>query len=60
VQIAHSVGKSTVAEFVENVEMLRMLKEAGVDYVQGFYIAKPKHISVETRTNTVYPLENKS
>jgi EAL domain-containing protein (putative c-di-GMP-specific phosphodiesterase class I) len=51
VQIAHSVGKSTVAEFVENVEMLQLLKESGVDYVQGFYIAKPKKISAETKTS---------
>jgi len=41
VQIAHTVGKKTVAEFVENAEVLRLLKNAGVDYVQGYYIARP-------------------
>ena len=41
VQIAHTVGKKTVAEFVENAEVLKLLKEAGVDYVQGYYIGKP-------------------
>lgn len=41
VQIAHTVGKNTVAEFVENAEVLKMLKEAGVDYVQGYYIGRP-------------------
>lgn len=44
VQIAHSVGKTTVAEFVESPEILRLLKESGVDYVQGFYVAKPKGV----------------
>lgn len=41
VQIAHTVGKKTVAEFVENAEVLRMLKAAGVDFVQGYYIGRP-------------------
>jgi EAL domain-containing protein (putative c-di-GMP-specific phosphodiesterase class I) len=41
VNIAHSQGKKTIAEFVENAESLRLLKQAGVDYVQGFYISPP-------------------
>lgn len=41
VQIAHTVGKKTVAEFVENAEVLKLLKEAGVDFVQGYYVGKP-------------------
>jgi diguanylate cyclase (GGDEF)-like protein/PAS domain S-box-containing protein len=41
VNIAKSQGKKTIAEFVENAESLRLLKEAGVDYVQGYYISKP-------------------
>ncbi|WP_455212156.1 EAL domain-containing protein [Kaarinaea lacus] len=59
VQIAHSVGKSTVAEFVENVEMLQLLKESGVDYVQGYYIAKPKNIAAETISDNLYTLAQK-
>ena len=39
--IAHSQGKKTIAEFVENAESLRLLKQAGVDYIQGFYISPP-------------------
>ncbi len=39
--IAHSLGKKTIAEFVENAETLKMLRECGVDYIQGFYLAKP-------------------
>ena len=41
VQIAHTVGKRTVAEFVENAEILKLLKQAGVDYVQGYYVGRP-------------------
>ena len=59
VQIAHSVGKTTVAEFVENADLLRLLKSSGVDYVQGFYIAKPKAIAPEIKNSTVYSLVNK-
>lgn len=39
--IAHTLGKQTVAEFVESAEVLKLLKECGVDYVQGYYIARP-------------------
>lgn len=39
--IAHSLGKKTIAEFVENADTLRLLKEAGIDYVQGYYISVP-------------------
>jgi EAL domain-containing protein (putative c-di-GMP-specific phosphodiesterase class I) len=39
--IAHSLGKRTVAEFVENREILELLIECGVDYAQGNYISPP-------------------
>ncbi len=39
--IAHSLGKETIAEFVENDEILRHLREFGVDYVQGYHIGRP-------------------
>jgi EAL domain-containing protein (putative c-di-GMP-specific phosphodiesterase class I) len=41
VQIGHTLGKKTVAEYVENLQTLEMLKKWGVDYVQGFYVGKP-------------------
>jgi EAL domain-containing protein (putative c-di-GMP-specific phosphodiesterase class I) len=37
----HGHGIQTVAEFVEDVETLAVLSDIGVDYVQGFGIAKP-------------------
>ena len=39
--IAHSLGKKTIAEFVEDAETLRLLKQAGIDYVQGYYVSVP-------------------
>lgn len=32
----------SVAEWVEDADTLRALKEIGVDYVQGFVIARPQ------------------
>ncbi|TNF92043.1 MAG: GGDEF domain-containing response regulator [Gammaproteobacteria bacterium] len=39
--VAHSIGRHTIAEYVSNPETLRLLKICGVDYVQGFYISEP-------------------
>jgi diguanylate cyclase (GGDEF)-like protein len=42
--VAHTFGKKTVAEFVENEEVLAVLKEFEVDYAQGYYIGKPERL----------------
>ncbi|RJQ48507.1 MAG: EAL domain-containing protein [Gammaproteobacteria bacterium] len=42
IEIARQLGKRTVAEFVENAETLELLKEYGVDYVQGYHIGRPQ------------------
>lgn len=39
--IAKASGKQTVAEFVENKEILEKLEQVGVDYAQGYYFGKP-------------------
>ena len=39
--MAHAMGKQTIAEFVEDKEILEKLIALGVDYVQGFGIAQP-------------------
>lgn len=39
--IAHSLGKLTIAEAVERAEDVRLLKACGVDYIQGHYLAEP-------------------
>jgi diguanylate cyclase (GGDEF)-like protein/PAS domain S-box-containing protein len=41
VDIARGLGKRTIAEFVEDAETLELLRGMGVDYAQGFYVAKP-------------------
>ncbi|MDG3086059.1 EAL domain-containing protein [Vibrio hannami] len=43
-EIAHSVGIRTVAEFVENDEIISILRDIGVDYGQGYGIHKPEII----------------
>ena len=40
-QVAHALGKKTIAESVENIETLDLLKELGVDFAQGHYLGKP-------------------
>lgn len=39
--IAHALGKQTVAEFVEHEDCMRLLKEYGVDYGQGYHLGRP-------------------
>jgi diguanylate cyclase (GGDEF)-like protein/PAS domain S-box-containing protein len=40
-QIARSLGKQTIAEFVGDAPTLALLRELGIDYAQGFHIGKP-------------------
>lgn len=39
--ISHELGKTTVAEFVENEAIYKMLKEMNVDYSQGYHLGNP-------------------
>jgi len=39
--IAQAMSMLTVAEYVEDSEILGVLKELGVNYAQGYFIAKP-------------------
>jgi EAL domain-containing protein (putative c-di-GMP-specific phosphodiesterase class I) len=41
VRIARDLGKKTIAEFVSDEATLRRMRELGVDYAQGFHIARP-------------------
>ena len=41
ISVARGLGKMTIAEFVGDGETVRLLKEYGVDYAQGYYIAQP-------------------
>lgn len=44
-EVAKAIGMETVAEFVESEEILADLKQIGIDYAQGYGIAKPKPLS---------------
>jgi len=41
VELAHGLGKQTVAEFVEDEQTLELLAELGVDFAQGYHIGRP-------------------
>jgi diguanylate cyclase (GGDEF)-like protein/PAS domain S-box-containing protein len=43
--VGHVMGKKIIAEFVENEDILMKLKELGVDYAQGYGIAKPRPLT---------------
>ncbi len=53
VQIARSMGKRTIAEFVTNQETVDVLTALGVDYGQGFHLGRPapllEHINARAR-----------
>ncbi|WP_051559903.1 putative bifunctional diguanylate cyclase/phosphodiesterase [Marinobacterium jannaschii] len=42
--IGHLMGKKTIAEFVETDEIAQILRQLGVDYAQGYGIARPQPI----------------
>ena len=44
-QLGRVMGIQTIAEFVENGEILSHLEEIGVDFVQGYGIDKPKPLT---------------
>ncbi|MCB1740906.1 MAG: GGDEF domain-containing protein, partial [Gammaproteobacteria bacterium] len=39
--IAHVLGKQTIAEYVESDELIEGLRTLGVDFVQGYAVGKP-------------------
>jgi EAL domain-containing protein (putative c-di-GMP-specific phosphodiesterase class I) len=45
-QVAHALGKVTVAECVENEETLLLLKEMGIDLVQGNFLGRPGDVLI--------------
>ena len=44
--IAHSLNKKTVAEYVENEEILKILQDIDVDFFQGYHIGKPAELEI--------------
>jgi diguanylate cyclase (GGDEF)-like protein/PAS domain S-box-containing protein len=42
--IAHEVGAQTIAEFVEDEEILKCVTELGIDFAQGYALGRPEPI----------------
>jgi len=43
-EIGHFMGKKIIAERVENESVLKMLRQIGVDYAQGYFLGKPRNM----------------
>ena len=41
-ELANVLGVKTVAEFIENQEILEAVKAIGVDYAQGYHLGRPR------------------
>ncbi|BFM05501.1 EAL domain-containing protein [Halioxenophilus aromaticivorans] len=52
-KLAHELGLKTVAEFVSSEAIAEQLRELGVDYGQGYFLAKPQPL--HTLTAAVEP-----
>ncbi|MET0288039.1 MAG: EAL domain-containing protein [Pseudoxanthomonas sp.] len=48
VTIANAYQAETVAEYVENEEILRLLRSLGVNWAQGYHISRPQPLPVST------------
>jgi len=46
VRVGHVMKVQVIAEWVENDETLKLLKEMGVDYLQGYHLGVPKEVQL--------------
>jgi diguanylate cyclase (GGDEF)-like protein len=53
VDIARGLGKRTIAEFVGDQETQDLLRRYGVDYAQGFHVARPQPLELLDLNNPV-------
>ena len=44
-QISHVMGKQTIAESVESPTVVKLLREIGIDYAQGYELGAPQPIA---------------
>ena len=52
-EMGHFLNKKIVAEFVSSEEILEVVRDIGVDYVQGYYLGKP--VMIEDLHNSLEP-----
>lgn len=48
-EIGRMMGKQTIAEFVEDSQILDKLREIGVDYTQGYFLGRPQPLRQKRR-----------
>ena len=53
--IARAMGKHTIAEFVENDAIKKILEGFGVDYIQGYGVSKPQSLELLTMQSMDWP-----
>ncbi len=51
--VGHTMGIETIAEYVESEEIAMLLRTVGVDYAQGFWIARPERLVLGERVSTL-------
>lgn len=44
-EVGHIMGLKTIAEYVENDEIFNVVKDIGVDFVQGYGISRPRPLN---------------
>jgi len=56
-QVGHTLSIRTIAEFVENEQIVEQLRDIGVDFAQGYYFSKPEPLQAQAK---VLPLHRKA
>jgi len=56
VTLAQNLGMKTIAEFVEDEQVLQAITDLGIDYAQGYYVGRPsqKLISSDPRMDAFF------
>jgi len=49
VQMCRKLGILTAAEYVQDEATLKLLREYGVDFAQGFYVGEPEQLFADRR-----------
>ena len=52
-QVGHTMNLKVIAEYVENKEIIHLLREMGVDYGQGYEIARPGPLETVIRNHMI-------
>jgi diguanylate cyclase (GGDEF)-like protein len=53
VDMCKGLGIETVAEYIENEQLLDMVRQSGVDFAQGFYIGRPGPLGTWTDSRSL-------